>query len=53
MKVKAVLLEGVAIDRALIRIAHEIVERNKGVENVVLLGIARAPAGQVMPHCSA
>ncbi|MBQ8427368.1 MAG: bifunctional pyr operon transcriptional regulator/uracil phosphoribosyltransferase PyrR [Clostridia bacterium] len=41
MKVKAVLLEGVAIDRALTRIAHEIVERNKGVENVVLLGIAR------------
>ncbi len=41
MKVKAVLLEGVAIDRALIRIAHEIVERNKGAKNVVLLGIAR------------
>lgn len=41
MEIKAVLLEGVAIDRALTRIAHEIVERNKGVENVVLLGIAR------------
>jgi pyrimidine operon attenuation protein/uracil phosphoribosyltransferase len=41
MEIKALLLEDLAIDRALVRIAHEIVERNKGVENVVLLGIAR------------
>lgn len=41
MEIKTVLLEGVAIDRALLRIAHEIVERNKGVDNIVLLGIAR------------
>lgn len=41
MKVKAILLDEVAIDRALIRIAHEIVERNKGANNIVLLGIAK------------
>ena len=28
-----------AIERAIFRIAHEIIERNKGVENIVLVGI--------------
>ncbi len=41
MKIKAELLDSIAIDRALKRISHEIIERNKGVSNVVLLGIAR------------
>ena len=41
MIVKAVLLDEQAINRALKRISHEIVENNKGVKNVVLLGIAR------------
>lgn len=41
MEIKAELLDSIAIERALKRIAHEIVERNKGVDNVVLLGIAR------------
>lgn len=39
MKKKTVILNESAIDRALTRIAHEIVERNKGVSNVVLVGI--------------
>nr|WP_284697565.1 bifunctional pyr operon transcriptional regulator/uracil phosphoribosyltransferase PyrR [Thermoanaerobacterium sp. RBIITD] len=30
-----------AIDRALIRISHEIIEKNKGIENIVLVGIMR------------
>jgi len=34
-----VLLSSEDIGRALARIAHEIVERNKGVENVVLVGM--------------
>ena len=34
-----VLLNSEDIGRALARIAHEIVERNKGVENVVLVGM--------------
>ena len=37
--VKAELMDGAAIGRALSRIAHEIVEKNKGVDNVVLVGI--------------
>jgi len=36
---KKVILDGQAMNRALVRVAHEIVERNKGVENVVLVGI--------------
>lgn len=34
-----VILDEKAMGRALTRIAHEIIERNKGVEDVVLLGI--------------
>lgn len=39
MKLKANILDEKAIKRSLIRISHEIIERNKGVENVVLIGI--------------
>ena len=41
MQVKTVLMDSLAIDRALKRISHEIIENNKGVSNVVLLGIAK------------
>jgi pyrimidine operon attenuation protein / uracil phosphoribosyltransferase len=34
-----VILAGTDLQRALARIAHEIVERNRGVESVVLIGI--------------
>ena len=36
---KAVLMDGEAIRRSLVRISHEIVEKNKGVENILLVGI--------------
>ncbi len=36
---QTVLLDRQAIKRALTRIAHEILERNKGTENLVLVGI--------------
>jgi pyrimidine operon attenuation protein/uracil phosphoribosyltransferase len=36
---KTVLMDAAGIRRALTRIAHEIVEKNKGVENIVLVGI--------------
>lgn len=36
---KAVLLDDQAIRRALTRIAHEIIERNKGIDDCVLVGI--------------
>ena len=39
MREKAVILDPTAIRRALIRISHEIIEKNKGVEQVVLIGI--------------
>ncbi|MEN6462352.1 MAG: bifunctional pyr operon transcriptional regulator/uracil phosphoribosyltransferase PyrR [Syntrophomonas sp.] len=38
---KKLLMDDVAISRALTRIAHEIIERNKGVENVCIVGIRR------------
>ncbi len=41
MEIKTVLLDSLAVNRALRRISHEIIENNKGVGNVVLLGIAR------------
>ncbi len=41
MKIKAELLDSIGIERALRRIAHEIVETNKGVDNLVLLGVVR------------
>lgn len=36
---KNVIMDTDAMRRAIVRIAHEIIERNKGVENVVLVGI--------------
>lgn len=39
MIIKNELMDEKAIDRALTRIAHEIVEKNKGVENLCFLGI--------------
>lgn len=39
MSQKAVVLDDQAIRRALTRIAHEIIERNKGIEDSVLVGI--------------
>ena len=41
MKTNAQILDEAALNRALMRIAHEIAEHNKGVENVVLIGIRR------------
>ncbi|MHB9004230.1 MAG: bifunctional pyr operon transcriptional regulator/uracil phosphoribosyltransferase PyrR [Coriobacteriia bacterium] len=38
-RTKAVVMDGEAIDRALTRIAHEILEANRGAENVALAGI--------------
>ncbi|MBQ2434153.1 MAG: bifunctional pyr operon transcriptional regulator/uracil phosphoribosyltransferase, partial [Clostridia bacterium] len=38
---KAVIMDERAIKRALTRIAHEIIERNNGAKDVVLVGIKR------------
>lgn len=41
MKEKAQIMDEKGISRALIRIAHEIIEKNKGVQNIALVGIKR------------
>lgn len=41
MRAKAMLMDESACRRALMRIAHEIIERNMGVEGIVLVGIRR------------
>ena len=40
-KIKALILDESAVSRALTRIAHEILERNRGVDNVCLIGVRR------------
>ncbi len=39
MQFKSRILDENGVSRALVRIAHEIIERNKGVDDVVLVGI--------------
>lgn len=39
MELKAVLLDEKAVQRTLKRISHEIIEKNKGTEDIVLVGI--------------
>ncbi len=39
MELKAELMDEAAIKRSLIRIAHEIIEKNKGTDNLALIGI--------------
>lgn len=41
MKLKAQIMDAKAMERALVRISHEIIERNKGVEDLLIVGIRR------------
>ena len=41
MKCKAQIMDEAALNRALMRISHEITEKNRGVDGVVLVGIRR------------
>ena len=41
MKQKSQLMDEQALKRALMRISHEIIENNKGVDNLILIGIRR------------
>lgn len=36
---KTVLMDGQAITRAITRIAHEVIEKNKGIQDLILVGI--------------
>lgn len=40
-RLKATIMDGRAMSRALTRIAHEVIERNEGAESVALVGIYR------------
>jgi len=39
MEFKALIMDEKAIDRSMTRLAHEIIEKNKGIQDVVLIGI--------------
>lgn len=39
MKFKAQIMDEIAVERAITRIAHEIIEKNHGIENLCLIGI--------------
>lgn len=39
MEFKAEIMDEAAVNRSLVRIAHEILEKNKGTENLALIGI--------------
>lgn len=41
MKIKSKIMDDVALNRAMARITHEIIEKNNGAENVILLGVKR------------
>src|SRR5690348_14250053 len=41
LREKAQLMSASEIERTLVRLAHEIVEKNNGVENLVLVGVRR------------
>jgi hypoxanthine-guanine phosphoribosyltransferase len=43
LNAKAQILDSTAIQRAVTRIAHEIIERNNGTENLVLIGLRGSP----------
>ncbi len=39
MKAKVTLLDEITLNRALVRMSHEIVEKNRGINDIVLVGI--------------
>lgn len=41
IKEKTIIMDENSLNRSLTRIAHEIIEKNKGIENLVLVGIRR------------
>ena len=41
LKIKAQIMDEIAVNRAVTRISHQIVEKNKGAGNLVLVGIRR------------
>jgi pyrimidine operon attenuation protein/uracil phosphoribosyltransferase len=55
LRVKAQLMSSSEIERTLVRLAHEIIEKNSGVKNLALVGIRRRGvplAGRLARHIS-
>ena len=50
MKKEKTVMDSEVMDRSLTRIAYEILEKNKGTEGIVLVGIGRA--GFILPGAS-
>lgn len=46
---RSLIMDGAAMQRAITRIAYEIIEKNKGVDNLALIGIRRR--GVLMADC--
>ena len=51
--VKASIMDAQAINRAIIRISHEIIEKNKGIQDIVVIGIQRrgVPLAKRIAQC--
>lgn len=41
MKIKSKIMDEIAVTRAMARITHEIIEKNNGAEDIILLGVKR------------
>jgi len=50
---KAIIMDAQAMDRAITRIAHEVIEHNEGADGIAIVGIIRrgspSPTGSPMP----
>ena len=44
MNFKAQIMDEAAVERTLVRIAHQIIEKNHGTENLCLIGIKTSPS---------
>lgn len=53
MTEEKIILDEQSVNRTIARIAHEIIERNKGVENVVLIGVVTrgVPMAKMLADC--
>ncbi len=53
MELKAELMDEAAVERTITRIAHEILEKNQGTENLALIGVRRrgVPIARKLAEC--
>ena len=53
MRIKSTIMDEQAVKRAVVRIAHEIIEKNKGSENIALVGVRTRgmPFAQMIGKC--